>query len=483
MSVSVLYYDSGVLTRLDGMVTDVSISGDTAKDCRTCEISLNNTENGRTKKLQVKLGREVRALENDNELFRGILFKSGINKDGQQSFTSYDYNVYLSKNSDHLKFVKKKASDVIKAICTKFGIKTGRIDDTKYVIPKLIFEGKTLYEMIVVALTETRKQTGKRYFIRNVKGALELHEVKVQTKVLHIEAGRNLLSANFSEDIEERKTQVKLTGGDKSKPVEYVAKDTGAARDYGIMQHYEHKDDVTQASKLKPLADALLKELNKTKQEFDVEALGDSEMVSGVLIKVTEPMTGLSGAFYIAADTHKFSAEGVHTMTLKLVRELELPEQSYQAPEESQPKAQTKDDVRISGGTTGGSNGSSGSVPAVVSLANSYKGKLRYVFGGKNPASGGADCSGFTQYVFKKARGINIGAGTSAQVSQGTRINKSEARAGDLVFFQGTYRAGVSHVGIVTRPGYFVHLASSGCMESSYTSGYWGNHYMQIRRV
>lgn len=130
------------------------------------------------------------------------------------------------------------------------------------------------------------------------------------------------------------------------------------------------------------------------------------------------------------------------------------------------------------------SSGASGGGKAsdIVATANSFKGKLRYVFGGKNIASGGADCSGFTYYVYKQ-HGIDIGHGTSTQVGKGRAINKSEAQAGDLVFFKGTYRAGVSHVGIVTRPGYCVSLASSGCSEHSYTSGYWGGHYMQIRRL
>lgn len=126
--------------------------------------------------------------------------------------------------------------------------------------------------------------------------------------------------------------------------------------------------------------------------------------------------------------------------------------------------------------------GATGSTSAIVTTANSFKGKLRYVFGGKNIASGGADCSGFTYYVYKK-HGFDIGHGTSAQAGKGSTVSKSNAKAGDLVFFQGTYRAGVSHVGIVTRPGYCVSLASSGCQEHSYTSGYWGDHYMQIRRL
>lgn len=118
----------------------------------------------------------------------------------------------------------------------------------------------------------------------------------------------------------------------------------------------------------------------------------------------------------------------------------------------------------------------------IVALARSYKGKLKYKFGGKNIESGAGDCSGFTYAIYKK-KGIDIGHGTSSQVTKGKKVAKSAALPGDLVFFKGTYRAGVSHVGVVTSPGMCVSLASSGCLEHSYISGYWGQHFMQINRV
>lgn len=124
----------------------------------------------------------------------------------------------------------------------------------------------------------------------------------------------------------------------------------------------------------------------------------------------------------------------------------------------------------------------SGKREKIVKIARSYTGKLKYKFGGKNIDSGSGDCSGFTYLVMKKT-GVDIGHGTTSQVTKGKKVAKSAAQPGDLVFFKGTYRAGVSHVGIVTTPGKCVSLASSGCLEHSYISGYWGQHFMQINKV
>jgi cell wall-associated NlpC family hydrolase len=161
-------------------------------------------------------------------------------------------------------------------------------------------------------------------------------------------------------------------------------------------------------------------------------------------------------------------------MSLKVSKTLELNEINYEAPED--PKKSTSSRTSLS-------PEAKSKADKVVDLARSYKGKLRYVFGSTNIPGGTGDCSGFTWYVFNKAVGINLGHGTTTQVTKGSKISTDEATTGDLIFFQGTYRPGVSHVGIVTRKGYFVNLQNDGCKEEIYTSGYWANHFMQIRRV
>lgn len=123
----------------------------------------------------------------------------------------------------------------------------------------------------------------------------------------------------------------------------------------------------------------------------------------------------------------------------------------------------------------------------VVDIARSFKGKLSYSWGGKTITNGKGDCSGFTAYCYKKV-GVNLGHGTMTQITRGTPVSKEQAQPGDVVFFKGTIPErgpnGVSHVGIVTGNGKCVSLASTGgCHEHSYVSGYWGNHFLQIRRV
>jgi cell wall-associated NlpC family hydrolase len=117
-------------------------------------------------------------------------------------------------------------------------------------------------------------------------------------------------------------------------------------------------------------------------------------------------------------------------------------------------------------------------VAAAVDAARAQIGKP-YQSAGKGP--GGFDCSGLTAFAFKAA-GISLGASSFAQYGQGTSVSKSEIQAGDLVFFN-TNGAGASHVGIATGPTTMISATSHGVMENSFTSGYWGPHYVGARRV
>ena len=99
----------------------------------------------------------------------------------------------------------------------------------------------------------------------------------------------------------------------------------------------------------------------------------------------------------------------------------------------------------------------------VVNDAMQYVGKLPYVWGGTSLANG-ADCSGFTQQLYK-AYGINLDRTAQAQYNQniGLKVTKDQLQPGDMVFFNGYKGAGgVGHVGIYIGGGQFVHEPGSG---------------------
>lgn len=168
----VIYYKDGNVYDLNGRFKTVTISDDTAQVYRTCSVSLNNTRDGRKYDIPYKNGGELRVHYGDVEIFRGIIFLKDIDTDGSQSITAYDYNVYLTKNNDTVRFVDKSATQILTILCGKFGIKTGKLANTRHVIPRLIIRGKSLYDIVITALTETQKSTGKRIGYVTLQGNL-----------------------------------------------------------------------------------------------------------------------------------------------------------------------------------------------------------------------------------------------------------------------------------------------------------------------
>lgn len=116
----------------------------------------------------------------------------------------------------------------------------------------------------------------------------------------------------------------------------------------------------------------------------------------------------------------------------------------------------------------------------IIATAKKYIG-VPYVWGGESPS--GFDCSGFVQYVFK-VHGISLNRTTETQYKHGSYVSKSNLKPGDLVFFQNTYRAGISHVGIYIGNGQFIHASSSkGVTISNLSSSYYTSHYYGARRI
>ncbi|EHK2400697.1 bifunctional lysozyme/C40 family peptidase [Clostridium perfringens] len=120
-------------------------------------------------------------------------------------------------------------------------------------------------------------------------------------------------------------------------------------------------------------------------------------------------------------------------------------------------------------------------VQIIINEALKYKG-WKYVFGGDNPNTS-FDCSGLTQWCFKKA-GINLPRTAQEQYDIMQHITLDQAKPGDLVFFHGTYNTGayVTHVGIYVGNNKMYH-AGDPIGYADLTENYWQKHLIGSGRI
>ena len=119
----------------------------------------------------------------------------------------------------------------------------------------------------------------------------------------------------------------------------------------------------------------------------------------------------------------------------------------------------------------------------MITEAEKYLG-YPYVWGGSSPSTS-FDCSGFVSYVLNHCgNGWDVGRSTAEGLrNTSAYVSPSEAKPGDLIFFQGTYNtSGASHVGIYVGDGMMIHCGNP-IQYANINTPYWQNHFYQFGRM
>ncbi|CAN5320770.1 hypothetical protein BH10PSE18_BH10PSE18_31940 [soil metagenome] len=103
---------------------------------------------------------------------------------------------------------------------------------------------------------------------------------------------------------------------------------------------------------------------------------------------------------------------------------------------------------------------------------------------GDNSAETGLDCSGFVRAIYNQTLGHLLPRRAEEQAAATEKIDRSELKPGDLVFFN-TMRRAFSHVGIYVGEGKFIHSPRSGAQVrvENMNESYWVRRFDGARRV
>ena len=122
-------------------------------------------------------------------------------------------------------------------------------------------------------------------------------------------------------------------------------------------------------------------------------------------------------------------------------------------------------------------------VQALMEEAARYLGDP-YVWGGSSPSTS-FDCSGFVCWVFTNSGVHNLPRTTAQGIyDQCTPVSAADAKAGDIIFFTGTYNSPgtVSHVGIYCGNGVMIHCGDP-IKYASINTPYWQSHFYSFGRL
>lgn len=298
------------------LVEQIKWRGRKGSASRTLNVTLIDDGDKHTRsEIDVEQGHQCLFCYNGKELFRGIIMVQTQNNQKKLTFTAYDNGIYLANNKDTFTYKNKTASDVFRDCCTRFGLPIGEVAECSYRIPELTKPKTTAFDAILDALSLDFDATGIRHYVTSEKGNLNLLTRRENIVQWVIEVGQNLITYSYTRSIEAIKTRVKMVSKEGTTLTE--RRNAGLEEKIGIFQEIDKPDESLTAAQINDLIDSILDEKSTPERTLDVEAMGISDVISGIGIYIIIPELGLSRTFYVDSDMHTFE-DNLHTMSLKL---------------------------------------------------------------------------------------------------------------------------------------------------------------------
>lgn len=271
------------------------------------------------KLLRFTEGNAVRIKVDGKKAFYGYVFKKKRSGCDTIDVTCYDQLRYF-KNKDTYIYKNKTADNLLKMICSDFGLKTGILADTKYLIAKKVEQNKTLFDIVQNALDETMQNKNKLYVLYDEFGRIRLTDIAdMQLNILICEdTAESLDYVSSIDDQTYNKAKLVYVNKEEGKIDTYIAQSSANINKWGVLQYYSEE----QSNKgLKAKSNAILNLYNRKTRNLTVKgAAGDIRVIAGCSVMVSLDLGDMRVNNYMLVDevTHIFN-NGIHTMDLKLI--------------------------------------------------------------------------------------------------------------------------------------------------------------------
>lgn len=247
--------------------------------------------------ITVKTGDKVELRQYGKAIFKGKVFI--VNREATSdtfSFIAYDNAVYLNRNKFVKNIYNQQPSQITKLICGEIGLGVGKLptDKVKCSYPAINRSG---YEIILQAYTVQHNKDKEIYSV--VCNGEKIEVVKQGTLIGVDLQTEDLREANYTKSIENMINQIIVyeTKGDNLQIQNKVSNEEDKSK-YGVFQEVMQFD-----SEQNNLYNAR-EMLNGLENKAEIQVDGDTKLISGYSITVTESITGIKGTFLIEKDRH-----------------------------------------------------------------------------------------------------------------------------------------------------------------------------------
>lgn len=254
---------------------------------------------------------------NKKPIFMGYVFTKSRDREQHIKVTCYDQLRYL-KNKYSYVFENKTATQIIKALCKDFNIKTGKLDDTKYIIPAIAKENTSAFDIILSTLEDTLLNTGNMFVLYDNFGKLTLkNSINMMVETLIYEDTAENFDYSSSIDTETYNSIVLYYKDKDNLIIPYTASNKSKIKQWGTLRYFEEVKTPTIAQNK---ANQLLQLYCRKTRELQIKgAFGSTDVRAGSLIPVKLNLGDIQTNNYMMVEkvTHKFKNDH-YTMDLTL---------------------------------------------------------------------------------------------------------------------------------------------------------------------
>lgn len=250
-------------------------------------------------------------------VFMGYVFTQKRDREQRIEVTCYDQIRYL-KNKYTYVFENKTATQIVNALCNDFGLYTGSMDNTSYIIPSVIEENKAAHDIILDVLEETLTNTGNMFVIYDDFGKIQLKNCAnmISSTLIMKDTAENFDYSSSIDDETYNQIILYYKGEDELIKL-FTASNASTIQQWGTLRYFEEVKNPTIGQNK---ANALLSLYNKKSRKLKINgAFGDSTVRGGTLIPVQLNLGDITVNNYMVVESvsHTFNNDH-HTMDLTL---------------------------------------------------------------------------------------------------------------------------------------------------------------------